>query len=206
MVDRRRVGVAVLAASAISVLVGVVGLAGAFDGGPAPDERASASVAPTLPPIGVTADDTSTGAAGPSAPPPSSPESAPPSSAPASPPEEVTSEPTVDGDDVLAYLAVFRDDVDGGRTDALVARLHPAVLDRFGPELCREFVEREILALRDYRATGPVAGPERTDYDGTEVSELFRVPIAFRFQGADVEGEATFAPADGAIRWFATCR
>ena len=43
-------------------------------------------------------------------------------------------------------------------------------------------------------------------YFGTEVAEVFTVPVAFEFQGQTFEATATFAAVDGRMHWFTECR
>ena len=50
--------------------------------------------------------------------------------------------------------------IESGDVDFLFARLHPVVLDQPSADTCRGFIEREVLALEDYRTTGPAVGPE----------------------------------------------
>ncbi|MFP5332768.1 MAG: hypothetical protein ACLGHX_10470 [Acidimicrobiia bacterium] len=107
--------------------------------------------------------------------------------------------------EIEGFVADFVGWIDAGDSDSLTARLHPVVIDEYGEDLCREFVAREILALEDYRLTGPVTGPEPSRY-GTVDVDLFRAPVAFTFQGSEFQGDATFAFVDGRVRWFATCR
>lgn len=107
--------------------------------------------------------------------------------------------------EIEGFVAEFVGWIDAGDSDSLTARLHPVVIDEYGEDLCREFVEREILALENYRLTGPVTGPEPSRYGAVDV-DLFRAPVAFTFQGSEFEGDATFAFVDGGVRWFATCR
>lgn len=96
--------------------------------------------------------------------------------------------------------------IDRGDVDFLFERLHPIVLDQPSADRCRGFIEREILALDDYRTTGEVTGPAPEDVAGNTVDEFFSVPVAFEFQGQSFESVAAFAPVEGEIRWFAECR
>ena len=89
--------------------------------------------------------------------------------------------------------------------DFLMATLHPAVIKVHGAELCRSFVEREILALVDYRLTGEVTGPESQTVAGSTF-DVYSAPVAFTFSGQDFEASAGFAVENGEVRWMAECR
>jgi hypothetical protein len=106
-------------------------------------------------------------------------------------------------------IAAFVDDyvaaIESGDVDFLLDRLHPAVLDQFDTELCRTFIEREILALRNYRLTGDIEGPTPESIGGRDF-ESYSAPIAFDFQGESFDGGASWGLVDGEVRWFTTCR
>ena len=100
------------------------------------------------------------------------------------------------------YLAA----IEGGDIEFLFDRLHPVVLAQPSADLCRAFIEREILALVNYRITGDITGPVSQTIAGTTVSEVFSAPVAFVFQGQSFDGTATFAAVDRQMRWFTECR
>ena len=83
--------------------------------------------------------------------------------------------------------------------------MDPAVLDLFDADLCRTFIEREILALDNYALTGDVTGPD-TQSIGDRVFEAYTAPTSFVFQGQSFESPASFAFVDDEVRWFTNCR
>ncbi len=118
-------------------------------------------------------------------------------------PSTTTTEPAADL--IEAFIVEFFQWIAAGDVDTLEARLHPLVMEDQDEDLCRAFLEREILALVDYRLAGDVTGPVPTTYGSVTVG-LYRAPVAFSFQGEAFTGEATYALVDGQIRWFTECR
>ena len=89
--------------------------------------------------------------------------------------------------------------------DFLVATLHLAVIEVHGSELCRYFIEREILALVDYRLTGEVTGPASSTVAGSTF-DVYSAPVAFTFSSQDFDASADFAFENGDVRWLTQCR
>jgi hypothetical protein len=111
--------------------------------------------------------------------------------------------------DAEAFVAVFAAAIADDDVDFLFDRLHPVVRGMFDDDLCRSFIEREILALVDYRATGAATSRAQNYTVGGEavvVDPLFEVPILFSFQGQEFDGIAALAEVDGEMRWFTQCR
>lgn len=106
---------------------------------------------------------------------------------------------------IVAFVDDYVDAIETEDVEFLVARLHPAVLDLFDGDLCRTFIEREILALGNYTLTGDVSGPE-TQSIGDRVFEAYSAPTSFVFQGQTFDSPATFAFGDDEVRWFTNCR
>lgn len=116
-----------------------------------------------------------------------------------------TTSTTIPVDAIATFVTEFAALIDAGDADVLFDRLHPAVLEAQDADLCRAFIEREILELRDYRLTGDITGPVATTF-GSMTVEMYTAPVAFTFQGTAFDGSASFALLDGEVRWFATCR
>ncbi len=116
-----------------------------------------------------------------------------------------TSPPETVEEFALAFAAAL----DRGDADFVFDRLHPIVIAIHDEASCRATVEDRVLLITDYRLTGPVSGPESVDFTVSNrvitVSEQFRAPVAFGFQGTEVETEGVFALLDGEIRWFTDC-
>ncbi len=112
---------------------------------------------------------------------------------------------TIDG-----FVARFAAAIADGDTSFLAERLHPVVLEQHDPELCRAFIEREILALTDYRINGDIPDPAPRTYTTpagtTPVEAHYEVPVAFGFGGQEFEVTASFAVDGGEVFWFTECR
>ena len=106
---------------------------------------------------------------------------------------------------VEQFIPMYRIAIQLANVDFLFDRLHPEVLTLSTPELCRDFIEREILALQEYEQTGPVEGPEVRDL-GSGLESVYTVPVSFVFQGTSFEATASYAVVDGQVRWFTECR
>lgn len=114
-----------------------------------------------------------------------------------------TTEPPVET--VEDFLVLFRDALDNDDIDFLYDRLHPIVIDSFGADLCRAYVEREIAILDNYQATGPASSPETQTIQGESV-DVITVPVEFDFQGEHFEANSSYALVDGEVRYFTECR
>ena len=113
---------------------------------------------------------------------------------------------TVDDSGLIRdFVALFNEAIGAADIDLLYEMLHPVVVELFDEELCRTFIQNEILLLVDYRLTGEIQGPVTQTIGGTTV-EVYSGAVAFTFQGQDFDSEATFAIEDGAVRWFTECR
>lgn len=188
----RRLGLVMMALGAVLTVVGAVGLVTAGDRGATPPE-AGQSTSTSATTIGTTA------------PTASSISTTSTTEAPTTTGASTTSTTAPNPADVEDFVGRFIAWVDESDADSLVERLHPVVIDEYGEDLCRTFVEREILALENYRATGPVTGPDPSQFGSADI-DVYRVPVAFTFQGADFTSDAAFAFEDGVVHWFATCR
>lgn len=198
---RDRIGTIVSVIGGLLVIAGLIGLLTQDDDptseisapGSSSSTTTAAAVPSTNPP---TTTPPTTAAPTTAAPTTAPPTTAPPTTAAAEPPNQTVEEFFVE------YVAA----VEAGDGEFLHDRLHPVVLDQSEAELCGSFIEREILALGDYRMTGEVEGPIEREVAGTLIRELYSVPVAFEFQGETFEGTATFAPVAGQMHWFTECR
>jgi hypothetical protein len=111
---------------------------------------------------------------------------------------------------VADFVDEFRTAIDAGHVDFLFDRLHPVVLATYEADLCRGYIEREILALDDYRLIGPVEGPFVRTFpsQGGEITveQAFDAPVSFNFQGQSFDVTGGFAIEDGQVYWFTECR
>ncbi len=110
---------------------------------------------------------------------------------------------------VEAFVAEFAAATASDDVEFLVARLHPLVIQESDQQTCAAFVAREITGLEQYRATGPAQQTAlQLTVDGQvfTVEPAFEVPVAFTFSGQEFTDNARFAPVDGVMHYFATCR
>ncbi len=116
---------------------------------------------------------------------------------------------TVPPETVEGFALAFAAALERGDAAFVFDRLHPIVIAIHDEASCRATVEDRVLLITDYRLTGPVSGPELTEFTISNriitVSELFRAPVVFGFQGTEVETEGVFALLDGEMRWFTDC-
>lgn len=107
-------------------------------------------------------------------------------------------------DFVAEYQAALADD----DSDFLFARLHPVVLAMFDAELCRAYIDREIVTIESYTMVGTATNRAVSfdTPDGPVNVDLIEAPIHFDFQGQGVDTTGQFAVVDGQMRWFTQCR
>lgn len=117
---------------------------------------------------------------------------------------------TISPEMVPDFVEQFRAAIEVGDADFLFDRLHPVVLATYEADLCRGYIEREILALDDYRLIGPVEGPFVRTFpsQGGEITveQAFNAPVSFNFQGQSFDVTGGFAIEDGQVYWFTECR
>jgi len=119
-----------------------------------------------------------------------------------------TTTTTVQPDAIQAietFVPEFAGMIAAGDVQGLFDTLHPAVLDAQDADLCKTYIEREILALVDYRLTGAVTGPVPTTFGSTTI-DLYSGPVSFSYQGEAFDSTAAFGLVNGDARWFTTCR
>ncbi len=107
--------------------------------------------------------------------------------------------------EIEAFVEEFVAAIERQDVDSLMANLHPAVIELFDEDVCRTFIEDEILLLGDYRLTGEIDGPNSQTI-GSFTVDMFTGPVAFTFQGQDFESDASFAIEETGVTWFAECR
>jgi hypothetical protein len=99
---------------------------------------------------------------------------------------------------VAAYAAATESD----DADFLYGTMHPRVIELGGEELCRAYVENEVVLIGGYELTGPVEGPVEV---ATGVTG-YTAGVVFEFEGQTFTETAAFALVDGDVRWLTTCR
>ncbi len=108
------------------------------------------------------------------------------------------------------FVVRFALAIASGDVEFLLDRLHPAVLGGFGPDLCRNWIETEILQLGNYQLTGPVEGPRDQSFTtpaGTGTIEgAYSAPVSFIFEGQLFNAEGGFALIGTEVHWLGQCR
>jgi hypothetical protein len=108
-----------------------------------------------------------------------------------------------------AFIAVFAQAIDDGDLEFVFSRLHPDIVGAFGEELCRSWVEEEILALAEYELDGAVSGPSTGSLDtpiGTLTFEArYTAPVTFLFGGQRFSVDADFIVVSGEVYFTGTC-
>jgi hypothetical protein len=191
---RRRTGVALMAAGGVLAIVGLIGMLGSGD---ASTEAGPASSTPPTAATTTTASTTTVTAT-----------TMPTVTIIESTTTASTTTTALQPDPVeviQTFVPEFAGMIAADDVEGLFDTLHPAALETQDADLCRAFIEREIVALGDYRLTGDVTGPVATTFGSTTV-DLYTAPVSFTYQGQSFDSTATFALVDGQVRWFTTCR
>ncbi len=105
---------------------------------------------------------------------------------------------------IETFVSEYAAAIGAGDVEFLFDTIHPAVINRYGEEACRRIIRDEFLLITDYRMVGDVDGPDSEQFDGVTI-DVYRVPVAFGFQGREFESQAAFAFDAGAVRWFTDC-
>jgi hypothetical protein len=161
--------------------VGIAGAAG--DWGSTTKVSAAASAAPS----------TSTSAPSTSAPSTSAPSPSTSAFVPAESPEDLP--------------ALLNQAITDGDTELLLARLHPAVIARYGAEVCRGHVSRftsQFTVLGE--ATTPADYSYTTEGQTTVVPDTIALPVRVSGPGSPPSDALMhIADADGTLRFFTDC-
>jgi hypothetical protein len=120
-----------------------------------------------------------------------------------------TTTTTVVAETVEEFVDVFAGALDDGNLEFVFTRLHPQVVEGFGSEVCRTWVEREIMAISDYQLTGDVSGSSTREVLISGVTATIRdtyaAPVSFVFQSQSFDATADFAALDGVMYWLGAC-
>jgi hypothetical protein len=92
--------------------------------------------------------------------------------------------------------------------DWLFRHLHPAVIERYSPDLCRSYLVRTIqsafeINVKDW--SGPVVWSWEVDDVAVVVNDAFTAHSELRIQDNLTESDVHFALFDGQFTWFTTC-
>lgn len=199
--DRRRLGIGLVLVGILAVLIGLVGMLSSGEDG---DLSAATTIAAAT---------TATGATTTTAAPTSSSTSTTTTTtvpATSSSTSSTTSTTGVSPQAIVEeFAAAFASSLATGSGDFAYERLHPVVVALYGADLCRAYVDREVVLISDYTFAGPVSGPTPqpfTTATGDVTVDVYTAPVTFTFQGQQFEATGDFALVDGVVHWFTTCR
>jgi len=117
---------------------------------------------------------------------------------------------TTPAETVAGFVDLYTSALASDDVDFLLSRLHPVVIDAYGPELCRTWIESEIVELESYELIGEVTGPTTTRVSipegSTDIADAYSARISFVFQGSKFEADAGFALVGTEIHWLGVCR
>ncbi len=186
----RRLGQGLTALGVVIVLVGLAGMLLTDDGGtPTAAPTTSTSPTPTTSPASTTVAETTVTTTSSTS---------------------TTTTTAVQSESVEDFMVLFGLAIAAGDVEFLLDRLHPAAVGGFGIDLCRSWIEAEILQLDDYRLTGPVEGPRDQSFttpSGTgTIQDAYSAPVSFIFQGQLFNAEGGFALIDTTMHWLGQCR
>lgn len=121
-----------------------------------------------------------------------------------------TTTTTLPPETVEAFVAAYRAALDADDVEFLFTRLHPQVIEIQGEELCRAWVEREVIVLDNYQIAGEITGPADQMFpapDGSQfaIADTFSTTVTFTIEGQNFESEAGFALVESAMYWLGTC-
>lgn len=110
---------------------------------------------------------------------------------------------------ITAFIGDFAAAIAGEDTDWLLDHLNSAMILGYGEDLCRNFINAEILELTQYTVTGSVVGPVSktltTGVGDVTVSGIYTAETSFVFKGSQFDAKADFVLGDS-VTWLAICR
>lgn len=108
------------------------------------------------------------------------------------------------------FAAAFAAALASGDVEFVWSRLHPAVREGWGEELCRAWVEREIMQLSAYTLVSVTGGPVAIRFDTpagrVTVSDVYDAVVRFQFQGEALSAEVDYALVGRQMHWLGQCR
>jgi hypothetical protein len=108
------------------------------------------------------------------------------------------------------FVAAYVSATESGDGEFLFERLLPEIRDAYGADLCRNWVNSEILAISDYKVTGEITGPSSRSLAAgsttVAVDQYYEAPISFTFQGQSFDSKAGWVIENGQVFWVGECR
>jgi len=123
------------------------------------------------------------------------------------PPTTTTAIAPVDA--IEAFITEFATAIAARDVDWLYEHLHPAMSLGYGEDVCRDFINEDILALTEYTLIGSIDGPVSktlsTGVADVTISGIYSAETSFIFQGTRFDAKADFV-LDNSATWLAVCR
>jgi hypothetical protein len=120
-----------------------------------------------------------------------------------------TTTTTVRDETPEAFITRLDEALRTGDVAFLSARLHPAVINRYGAEVCAAHLETLQDTYTPRTVTGDATGPASYDWktDGmtTTIADIYSVPIEITTDAAPQRQEVHTTEVDGTFRWFSDC-
>ena len=188
---------------AVGALIAITGVVGTLSGGGDAEAAPTTTVAPAETASSETSTSTSTTTA------PATTSSTTSSTTTTTAPTTTTSstEPT---ETVEAFVDAFSAALASGDTEFVSSRLHPVVLENWGEDLCRAWIEREVMALSEYTlisvVDGPLARQVSTPNGEVTVADYYRADVSFVFSGETFFPTSGFALVGNDMHWLGQCR
>lgn len=110
---------------------------------------------------------------------------------------------------IATFIGEFSSAITTEDTDWLLDNLHPSIILGYTEELCRSFIDREILELKEYTLIGDITGPVtktlETGVGDVTVEGIYEAETSFVFNGKSYEAKADFV-FDDQVSWLTKCR
>lgn len=119
-----------------------------------------------------------------------------------------TAEPTADPAAIAGFVEDLGAAIAAGRSRFLFNNLHPAVLERYGEQACRQYTSTARitgLSLEYIGSNGPEAWDWVLDAVTTPIPDAWTVTLVWRQPGLEEQREIHIAPTGATWRWFTDC-
>ena len=114
-----------------------------------------------------------------------------------------------DTDLVEAFIVAFGEALESGDVEFVFASLHPGIVFGFGTEVCRTWVETQVMGISAYVQIGPVIGPTSgslgTPGGDASFEVVYSAPVTFEFSGATFAANPDFVLEDGTVYFTGAC-
>lgn len=117
---------------------------------------------------------------------------------------------TIPVETVEEFAAAYGAALAAGDVEFVWERLHPAVKEGYGEDLCRAWVEREVMQLMEYVLVSVNSGPLATQFalptGAVTVADVYDVTVSFTFQGQPFTTDSGYAPVGVEMHWLGACQ